>query len=287
MFGWKRKVPEKILIEFSLTPESRQRLQEFLDTNLENFKRDLRLYRDSTQQQLNRVIQEIFPKEALKELKKIIKGKSEYALLIHNCPERNTTNDINFPADTYCYYISRAFYEIFGTESVRTGVFKRRKGDIEIAGGGLHSDLEDGGKIVTFSAPLNLEEAPTTLIRKKSVFTALPSHRRIEAVLKKRAMTLLDERFSGTPKQLEEKLKSRTVGYEVDLDNVDTDRELVNAVAHHKRDVFLGPGDILVFDKDVFLHKANPGDRNIISHQPSGTVTRVFFDHSAAPIISR
>lgn len=295
-----------------MMPDQKRELQAYLDANFEALKNG----DHDAKEGLKDAIRRTFPREgaegnqvgSLEELGRILKGESEYALLIRNCPEREGLEHAKtFDAkDAYSFHIGNALYEMNQAEHVWEHVFKRSKSKPN-RGEGLdyliHRDavpkpnesnaIPDIGKYAIFSAPYNGEQAVTEVIHLRRALESLPEEvrRRIQVDVKTRFISdWYDDISPGNLDQVLQGLKIHPEqdGFVNDIRLVDSNnpsdiRQLDSAIKQYGKKIPLEIGDILILNEDSMFHRAHVGDLSIIE-QLSQDTTRWLIHNGGAPI---
>lgn len=305
----------KIIVEFSLTAQSKKQLQRFMDEHIDALSSSRPRERAGAMRALQEAVRETFPPEALAEYKKILAGDSEYALLVHNCPERKDLQNLKTkPANdaTYSEHIGNALYAMSGARHVRSEMLTRTTHiDTEPVRhdgvGSLHRDslLESGddknpGQFITFSSPYNGEHAVTELIHLRRAVLDLPPAERKE--VKVMVSTRIGGSFAGLfddrgtpPSSLEELLKelkkpTTSPGFVMGV-NLASDPKtnpsaaaFMQAFERRSALVDLQPGDLLVVNENQMFHRAHHGDQaKIEAIPPAQTYSRILLHNAGTP----
>lgn len=283
----------KIVCEFSLTPAGKKRLGDFLDGHIAVLKAGGHQAAEA-ERQLQDLVRETFPPEALEELGKILSGKSEYALLVRNCPEHSGKKFAS-EQDAYSYHIGRAIYSISNARSIASRVRTRHRGedhyDGELLGSHIHRDFLTGetpdrhAEYVIFSSPYNDEHASTQVIQLRQALESIPGGKRPSVkigVSQKHYITREEKETICDVTRVIELLSHPDPGFFVSQVSCDHP-SFYKAIAAHSARVNLQPGDLLVINENAMFHKAHEGT---VSHilLPT-TVSRVIIHHAGGPAL--
>lgn len=280
----------KITAEFSLTNAARDNLQRCLDENFIGLRQD----NDEPKRKLREAVKANFPPAALDEFQKVLDGRSEYAWLVHNCPERlglEAAKGKVKPQDTYTYFIGNALYEICNARSSDAIVLPRQYGDVNAPGRNIHRDSTRGDKYIIFSTPVNKEKAPIEMIHlKRAVKEMIDAGVKAQVEVERR---LVDEgKYSPLVENmsLPQLLHALEVPPEesgfvkrVRAQDDATTEKLAEAVKRNGRKVPLKTGDMLAINELTFFHHAHMGKvpsgppdqySRLILHNPGGPRSR-------------
>lgn len=306
--------PPKILVEFSLTNESKAILQNFFTKNFLMMRVSYPLFRKKLQQ----VIRETFPKEALEEVESALTNGSGYAILVRNCPERTGFNQQQdaLPEQSYSHFLGRALYEMFDVkhlDSLRLLRHNTKKVQQKtVAADVIHRDgiarkehlfstQKIKGRYIILSSPLNDEHAVTEVFNIERAIASVPEHERQNIFIgvklgddeKYRRISL--ERLQHYLTHYTDISDRRSVSEvsRLEWDRADkkwkkTESAFNDALSACSIKVNLQPGDLLLLDEHSLFHGAQRGDVNKISQIPSKQLTSRFLIHNAgAPVTQR
>lgn len=268
----------------------------------------------AVQQQLRDLVQGTFPQEALEEMKRILAGNSEYAMIIHNAPERSQLQKRKTrirPEETYSYHIGNALYELCGAKPVRALELERashvRYAYIPHAEGNIHRDmagpvaptlsLPRHGEILMLASPYNGERAPTEVIRLQHAIEEIPeddrSRIRVNAVVRTGTEMVHVEERSESLAQILDRIRNNRCREDGDLKGLaitarnqpEQDPQLVAALERNSQKIVLNPGDLLVFNERNIFHRAHGGDEAAIAAIPANNHKSRILVHVAGGMI--
>jgi hypothetical protein len=293
----------KILVEFCLMPEGREKLRAFLDANFTKLKSGDR----ETQQELQNVISDVFPEQSLAEMRRVLRGESEYALLIKNCPERTGFEHQSAPKpeDAYSHHIGKALYKISGCRHLATLPVLRKshqQNKNNIIGRSIHRDFteysSESAQYIIFSAPYNGDHGLTQIINIQGAIASLPpnvqEHIRIRFNSGVEGLDAQEGEYNL--RQLAEILRNPSSPQHHRIQSIHrlTDKsqplehQWLEAIDRYSTKVDLRPGDLLVVNENGLFHRAHSGDSNMISQIPrSNTYSRFLLHQSGAPVTQR
>ena len=291
----KKHDTQKIVSEFSLTQDgpdaTKPKLQAFLDANY------IKLCQDNpeTIEALKNLLRdEILPPDRLDELKKVLAGQSDFAVLIHNLPERPDLEKerITNEKHLYSYFIGNAIYSLCGAESTIPLMLRReakRKPSAPLVGENIHRDFLGGAppSHIIFSSPHNSEQALTELIHMR---------RAIEGITEEQRRAIMVEIKTESSRKsyisLVDLLKDENNEFPNRIRSIDIlpskDKASSNAfwesLKKNSVKINIQPGDLLIFCEDEMYHRAHSGTppTNIA---PGTLYSRVFL-HNAGHGIS-
>lgn len=309
----------KIVVSFSMMPGKKRELQAYLDANFEK----LRAGDPDAKKGLQDAIRNTFPREddeghkvgSLEEFGKIIRGESQYALLVKNCPEREGLEHQKAESkaeDTYSYFIGNALYEMSGAQHAHTVPFFRKSHNEpkKIEGSGIHRDclknvsISESSKpvrtrYIILSSPYNGEHAATQLIDLQAAIASLPKDTQ-----KKVSITFTDKQGASKdivhctlkellhrlrgPRQTEYSRIVHTVAPDTSRSVVDLIPDFLQAVEQHSAKVDLQPGSIMAWNEDMLFHRACAGDDEKIAAIPKNQAwSRILFHNAGARATGR
>jgi hypothetical protein len=308
-------VPQKIMLSYCLMPEGKKILGDFLDKNFEALKQG----DPNTKQKLQKIIRETFPKESLEELQKILKGESEYALHITNCPERQGFEHAEKPEvkQSYSYYIGGALYEmnaarhlggkflwrhshLFPKKSPPAGYihrdFAKQDAFLDVEQQPVAADASSPAHYIIFSAPYNGEHAKTQIINVAQAILSIPPDLREKIRVNIQTFDESKERRNITLDKLLYFLKHPAPGQNMDeqalFPSQSQDPKLtqmfLDAVEKYSVKVDLQPGDLLALNENAVFHRAHNGVPEHIHVIPkSQKWSRVFMHNAGTPVTHR
>lgn len=312
----------KIISEFCLMPESKARLQAFFDERFEDLRSEDKAISHKALRDLAEVMvgakpgsKEAFdlkgdgalPREVLQELQNVLAGKSEYAFVIRNCPERDH-KDMLYPRpqDSYSYFIGRAIYEMWDDHYITTSKAYRQSqhnsNEVPV-GMMIHRDTltekrsehenpnVPRGEYVTFVCPHNAENAVIEIIKLKEAIESLSEEQRqkiqVHALFGKKTqkiMTLAEVLEEVKPiKNTLQSGKPLFQGINIIDDAYDVDA-LTDAISNNATTKNLQPGDVMVVNENTTYHMAHFGDEMMIHKIPkTQKFSRILYHISGAP----
>jgi hypothetical protein len=305
----------KIIVPFSMMPKQKEALQAFLDAHFEDLKRGDR----DTKLALQAKIRETFPREkesgqigSLEEIKKMLAGESEYAVLVRNCPEREGLEHRKNPTpqDTYSYYLGQALFEMSGARHLGVSPLRRSshivKGKSEIVGNEIHRDLtryavnglDVQSPYVVFSSPYNGEHAQTQLINLAKAIADLPEdvQQQVKVVFSQGESYIDDEckadRQVLTLKELLTIIKERPAESNQRIQLLNEEDSLAKrfseSLKRHSAFIDMQPGDLLIENENSIWHRAYPGDQGAIKRiPPEQELSRFFLHNAGGPVLQR
>ncbi len=296
--------PKKIVSEFSLLPEGKQRLEAFLIENLG----DLQSFDDSTRnsamQRLVNLLEGkgehenngVLPKYIIDELKKVFSGEDEIAYLIRNCPEHDDIKDIPKPSEqnSYGYYIGRAICEMCNVKHSRTDTLTRtehrRPLAMPVEGFRIHRDMSTSylddptdiyskkprGEYVIITCPYNGENSITEVIHLKQAIESLTEEQRQAITVKVRFNNSIEpesitlENLLTKLKPIKEQISAcEPLLIQIEPSSLLAAPEFNAAILANSAARNLQPGDHLIFNENNMFHRANRGDPDSIKRIPA------------------
>ena len=312
----------KIVSEFSLVPEGKQKLQEFFDERFSELRSEVPLIRERAQSDLVELIRGnpegtgVFPKQALDELRLIVTGRSDLALLLTNCPERLDLEKTHEPAPEECYgyHLGQALYQMHKIDLIRTESLYRQSHkakapeDRHVIHPGAflphrdmltanpESDVSEGSRsaeYIVFCSPYNGENSLTDIIDMKRAIASIPQETREKTQVK--AMFVNDKSEWMNLNQVLALLSNHpnTVGdhavhpvinaIEVPEDGFNAGL-LEHAIHTCSESINMQPGNLLFVDEKQMFHQGGSGRGcDIIKIPQDNMHSRVFYHIAGAP----
>lgn len=263
------KETSKILREYSLAPWGKQRLQAYFDLNFDA----LRSGDAEAQKHLEEALREVLPKQSQTGMKKMFTGKSPYAVLIHNLPEREGLENNQIPpdkSDSYSFHIANALYRMHELKPGASEELVRDEDTRAARGGTIHRDFQGWAG---FAATYNGEHAPTEIIdMPKAIRDASPQMRKLQINELKRFYSD-GERHAvrGTLQDVLPQLRKEKDGegtFLLVLAAADKreDAKLEKILKPHSEMVDLQPGQLLLVNEHYIFHRGHMGHPELVEN---------------------
>ena len=308
---------DKIVSEFSLINEGKEKLQAFFNQRFAELRSTTPLIRQRAQQDLVKLVRGepegtgVFPKESLEELRRIVAGKSDLALLLTNCPERPGVEKLESPPpeESYGYHLGQALYQIAHIDLLHTEQLFRQSHKEKVEGfhpgcHSLHRDLltregendsptAPNGEYIIFVSPYNGENSITDIVPLRKAIESIPEEERreikVKATLVRHDSEWMDlqqvlEMLPRHPNNVGNRETEKVISaIEIPEDGHNVER-LHEAIDDNYRGINLQPGNLLFVDEKNMFHQGNAGKGGaIMKIPPESAHSRILYHMAGGP----